>query len=193
MHAASARGLFPTRRVVFGIFCAYHLSLCLLGTPAPCQRATYRVRPSILASRGRGHNARARGGTARCELMEACWGLPSTTARAPITVCGRGRVSKTRAPSWLARVLAGGGTRKFPDFVFFAKIRPAGAYRKGGMRNKDLDRCTGAPPHGQRVPKMLEIFLIPYIFRPRIPELNRAHGQTNLVMFSRCKSRIPRN
>jgi hypothetical protein len=129
LHAASAPGLFSTQWGVCGIFRSYQLPTCLMGTPAPCQKAAYQVRPPIWASQGTGHNARARGGTARCEVVEGCRTVPSKIVRAHITVCGRGRVSKTLALTWLARILAGGGTRKFPVSVLFAKIRPAGAER----------------------------------------------------------------
>ena len=39
-------------------------------------------------------------GTAQCEVMEGCWRVHSKIVRAHFTVCGRGRVSKARAPSW---------------------------------------------------------------------------------------------
>jgi len=68
--------------------------------------------------------------------MEDCWRVPSEIVRAHLTVCGRGRVSKTRAPSWLPRILAEGGTREFPVLAEGAKIRPAGAQL--GRRT----RCT---------------------------------------------------
>ena len=132
-HAASARWFFPTLLGVCGIFCAYQLRPCLLDPRPPCQRAACQVRPPIWASRGTGQTDGARRGTARCEVMEGCWKVPPKIVRAHIAACGRGRVSKTRASSRLARILAGDGTRKSSVFVFFAKIRPAGAHRGVGV------------------------------------------------------------
>ena len=49
------------------------------------------------------------------------------------------------------------------------------------------------PPPRSTSPKKVPDRLAFVRFRPRIHELNRARGRTSVVVFSRSKSRIPRN
>jgi hypothetical protein len=109
----------------------YTVSILASSVPAGVTHAVPQSRLSsytpYLGLSGYGASRTCARGTARCEVMEGCWRVPSKIVRAHFTVCGRGRVSKARAPSWLTRILAGGGTRECSFFVFSAKIRPAGA------------------------------------------------------------------